>query len=667
MSIKKATLTLLMATAAAAQFVPAAAAQTMTSQQTTTEAPAEETSAAGESDAAGGTCPAMQIVAVQGKTDSKGSTGGQATSGGVLGEIVTPVLAAANEPGADASGGFATSTSAAATTPQNSGSGVLGGGGSKDTSGWVGPASSTPAEPSEEQTTAASESATASQATGGSNTAHSGGVLAGSTFAQSAPQSSTAAAGVGGTSAAASEDASAEQSAETTTNSDGVVITKKAPQANVGRTFIAFNSGEATPFIPGVHSEPDNGDNDGYAAHIDSAAEETMSVLNEIHTACPDTKVALIGHAEGAQVAGQVARQIGSGEAEFPSDHLTGVSLLADPSRGAGQPTVAEGAEIDGLDTDGAATPKGQGVATVQSAGQGGADGTAENNAGYAAATPGGDYGEVSDRVASFCLDGDATCALEADSPLGRLVAGSQSRVDASDPQGSLDYIGGVLAPAVTLGSVEGLAEDLEFGEDGFTFRRASTPESTTLGRIASEADKPVEQSERERRLVAAGAKLGGMGLAAGITVAKKAITPENIAAVAAAGAINPGAGVGVAALKLAEAATNSDVITERTLSTGTIRLLDEAKGAGLDDDDIDSAAVASAISSSTGVGAYRSTPVNSKGETATTATTGWLMKQAASAAGDKAPESLTASETEESAPVDWDSNTATTAMEELA
>ena len=217
---------------------------------------------------------------------------------------------------------------------------------------------------------------------------------------------------------------------------------------------------------------------------------------------------------------------------------------------------------------------------------------------------------------------------------------------------------------------VESLAEDLSFGENGFEFKDASGPDSTLIGRIATEAENPSDQTEREERLIAAGQKLGGMGLAAGATIAKEALTPENIAQVAAAGVANPAAGVTLAGLKLAEATVNSNVISERTLSTGTTRVLAEADAAGLDTSEVDEAALSSALTLAIGENDYKTTPINEKGDTATTATTGWLLNAAASTLGEEAnPELIEAAGTavDTIAPAVFDSGAAATAMEALA
>ena len=146
---------------------------------------------------------------------------------------------------------------------------------------------------------------------------------------------------------------------------------------------------------------------------------------------------------------------------------------------------------------------------------------------------------------------------------------------------------------------MESLAEDLNFGENGFTFKRAKSVDDTLIGRITANAETKVDQSEMDRRLVAAGAQLGGMALAAGVTVAKKVITPSNIAQIAAASALGPEAAGLVVAEKLIEAST--DLFTPETASTGAMRVVDEAKASGMEDTEIAEVAVEAAVGETIG------------------------------------------------------------------
>lgn len=383
---------------------------------------------------------------------------------------------------------------------------------------------------------------------------------------------------------------------------------KKAP--NVGRTIIEVASTDDTrAYIPGVtgpESIP------AYEESINTAAADTEAVLGNINSTCPNTKVILLGVGQGAHAASIISKRIGAGEV-FPAEKVLGVSLFADPSREEGQPVVANGASAPaGAKQDWNVAPApGAGVATVR---------------GDSETLQGSDFGAVADRTVSWCMEGDTTCALPDETPLRTLVAKTSEGTEGKAPEQVLQHVTDVLGPAVLLGSVETLASDVEFGPGGFTFNRASSPDGTLIGRIASESDRQVPQDEMEQRMLAAGMQIGGMALAAGATVVKEVLRPENVAQIAVAAAASPAAGVG-AALLIAGGAT-MDLVSEQTVTTGALRLADEAQAFGVDDQGLAEAAVQAAVGSevSKSTGAYSKQVTTSTGASASEATKDWLL-----------------------------------------
>lgn len=395
---------------------------------------------------------------------------------------------------------------------------------------------------------------------------------------------------------------SAEPSPEQTEERDE----ESTQQRDVGRVVIEVeNTSRERAYIPGV-SGPD--DVPAYDESIGSAAEEAEKKITEISEQCPDTKFVLMGVGQGAQVASTVAKRIGAGDSVDP-DRVRGVALFADPSRSEDQPLVASGdpSPAGASGEFGKQETRGAGVVTVT--------GQEESEAGY---------GQVADRTVSWCLEGDTTCSLEQGTPLRALIANTEEGTQNQAPQQALEHVTDVLAPAVLLGGVETLAEDVQFGPGGFTFQRAASVDDTLIGRIAADSDRQIPQSEISNRLVAAGSQIGGMALAAGITVAKKTLTPSNIAQIAAASAISPAAGAGVALLKAGEASI--DLVSPLTLTTAAVRLSDEAEAAGVDDHGLAEAAVQAAVSTGMGKQNYRTQAVNDSGQTASGATSDWLL-----------------------------------------
>lgn len=418
--------------------------------------------------------------------------------------------------------------------------------------------------------------------------------------------------------------------------------------AEVTRTYISLEGATSQGFIPGVHASA----NDAYNAAIGGGIDDTNAVLSAVHQACPDTSVVLMGHKEGAQVVSAVAKTIGSAESDFPSDKVAGVALFADPTRSENQPV----AQTPDLNVEG---PAGAGVITREQENTDTAD---------TASAPGvgGSFGDLSDRTVSWCLDGDASCAMEKGTPLDRINAANTKNLNARDPHRSLAYLADNLGPAVLLGTAETLAEDLNFGPAGFTFKRAASVDSTLLGRVATELETKTPQSEREDRLRVAAMSLGGMGLAAGITIAKKVVTPENIAAIVSANSASPAAAAAMAGVVIGKAAL--ETLTPETASTAALRVMDETEAAGLETPEVAEAAVEAAVYRAVS-GEYSTTPVTATGQSPTDATSQWLTGLVADRLGDEAPaalrEAVTAATTQ-TTPAAYDQDAINTAVAEI-
>lgn len=393
----------------------------------------------------------------------------------------------------------------------------------------------------------------------------------------------------------------------------------------IARTYVTYPAAAGGAFVPGLKPSAPV----AYTESMEKGAENTAKVLNEVAAKCPNTKVFLAGHSQGAQVASTVAREIGSGESDFPADKVAGVALFSDPTRDKGVQVMQGGestpAAVPG--TDGGHTKQ---VGEFNSPEQDKLDG-----AGMGLDKTGGkDFGELADRTASWCSEGDLVCDLPISGRLSDLVVGTAERLDLHDPEESLKAVSDTLGPAVQLGGLDDVKDDgIDFGDGGFKVEsvsdnevpglaaspstdnssssesettsaapsasvqaesssQTSTPTSTaeetesstspsasetasagqsgnadlisTISRDGARSKSMAEArgpiggeltSDLGKSAVAAVSKLGGMALGKGITIAKKAITVENLAQVASAGITNPKAGLAVAAAKLADAA----------------------------------------------------------------------------------------------------------------
>lgn len=118
-----------------------------------------------------------------------------------------------------------------------------------------------------------------------------------------------------------------------------------------------------------------------YPESRDIGVDNTVRQLVEDATNCPDSKIVLAGFSQGADVAGDAMEVIAQGKVDgITSDDVDQVFLYADPKRSANEELVSK------VDVDG------QGIM-----------GTARDFNGY-------------DDVFTFCLKGDAVCAVPEDS-----------------------------------------------------------------------------------------------------------------------------------------------------------------------------------------------------------------------------------------------------------
>ncbi|WKK10842.1 cutinase family protein [Rhodococcus ruber] len=167
-----------------------------------------------------------------------------------------------------------------------------------------------------------------------------------------------------------------------------------------------------------------------YDDAVETGVDNAQTVMQAIREACPDTKFAVVGYSEGADVARRVAMEIGNQEvAEDGSyeivdpDSVVGVVILADAGREAGEGPFP-GAEDEFRNPDG-----------FDLAYQSG-----RNSASGSGSLPGtsGSFGALDGKVASFCSEGDLTCSAPENIALLQLAVnvGRQLNVDALEREG---------------------------------------------------------------------------------------------------------------------------------------------------------------------------------------------------------------------------------------
>ncbi|WP_280497000.1 cutinase family protein [Nocardia farcinica] len=177
-----------------------------------------------------------------------------------------------------------------------------------------------------------------------------------------------------------------------------------------------------------------------YEDAVNAGVANTQQVMREIAQACPDTRFAIVGYSEGADVVRRVAMGIGHDDAGADGTYavvdptqVVGVVILADAGRSAGDGPFP-GAEDPFANPDGFDQQYQNGNTPVP--GQGALPGTS------------GDFGALNGKIASFCSDGDLTCAAPQNISLLQLVVnvGRQLDVDRLEREGLTPATGGDVA-----------------------------------------------------------------------------------------------------------------------------------------------------------------------------------------------------------------------------
>ncbi|MBB5916373.1 pimeloyl-ACP methyl ester carboxylesterase [Nocardia transvalensis] len=135
-----------------------------------------------------------------------------------------------------------------------------------------------------------------------------------------------------------------------------------------------------------------------YGRSKQEAIDNARGLVAEMGRACGATDIALIGYSQGADAAGDLAAQIGTGLGVVPPDRVAAVGLIADPRRSPTDPMI--GPPVPGA---GAGGPRV------------------------------GGFGWVTPRVRSFCAAGDLYCSTPADDFATRF-AGFFAQLSSPDP-----------------------------------------------------------------------------------------------------------------------------------------------------------------------------------------------------------------------------------------
>lgn len=191
-----------------------------------------------------------------------------------------------------------------------------------------------------------------------------------------------------------------------------------------------------------------------YEDAVNTGVENTQEVMEAIRFSCPDTQFAIVGYSEGADVARRVAMNVGHQEVGADGEYgivdpnnVVGVVILADAGRASGQGPFP-GAENPFSNPDGFDLEYQNGDNPVS--GQGALPDTG-----------GDDFGDLNGRIASFCSEGDLTCAAPENISLLQLVinVGRQLDIDALETEQLTPATGIDVATVVSQIAIDAFAD----------------------------------------------------------------------------------------------------------------------------------------------------------------------------------------------------------------
>lgn len=132
-----------------------------------------------------------------------------------------------------------------------------------------------------------------------------------------------------------------------------------------------------------------------YGASKRQAADNARGMLEAMQASCPGTRFGIVGYSQGADAAGDLANEIGTGLSSIRPERVAAVGLLSDPKRAPSD--VLIGPWVPGAGAGGPRT---------------------------------GGFGWISDRTVTFCAPGDLYCSTESDDFVTRMAGFAATNSD---------------------------------------------------------------------------------------------------------------------------------------------------------------------------------------------------------------------------------------------
>ncbi len=362
----------------------------------------------------------------------------------------------------------------------------------------------------------------------------------------------------------------------------------------------------------------------GSRAYVESVTEgeENLSLAAlRVLEQCPSAKLAVVGYSQGAHAASNFLRSVGKGTGAVSAGSVAAGALFGAPTRSPGSglfPGTSQSAPSPVPGTTGEAVTALSSVAFTAPEG-GGIGPVADLTT---------DYGTLSGRVSSWCQTGDLACDAPANAPIVRAVVNVAGQVEVGgDPFVAVATVGRALASTAFTTAVDVVNEDIAAPKNALD--AVSIQPKKTISQRLAEASDPRATPPTGQEVTAALMKVGLIGLNAAVTVAKKVLTPETIAAVAAVGLANPAAAFGVLA------ARTVGVLPELVPPATSQRLVRQAFEVVANEveanrDAFDLVAMTTVRNVAAEHGSYGSVPATASGQAPTRFVASWLAAAAA-------------------------------------
>lgn len=278
-----------------------------------------------------------------------------------------------------------------------------------------------------------------------------------------------------------------------------------------------------------------------YSTSVTGGLQQLRSMAQSVVDRCENTRLAFVGYSQGAHIASLFAQEIGRGQSTVSADRVAGVALLADPTRYPGASlfpgaagklapdpppgTIAE--ELAGLQTQPAPAPGG-GIGPLRDLAL--------------------DFGTLTGRVASFCIDGDLACDSPTNAPILHMITNiaGQALLPLDDPLTALSSITDALAATVNKTTTDVVDKDLH----------GLSPGSLVLSRDKSLSQRLAEASD-PRSLIddptaqSAMLRLATITLNTLTSIVGVVLSPDEVCQIGTIGAQDPLAGLATLAAKM--------------------------------------------------------------------------------------------------------------------